>query len=664
MSASPNQHSAATGAPHSTPATAAGAAAARSKRWRWPAILGGLGAIAAIIWLTTAARTSDLRAVLQGRQFSPVERRRAVEVLSSAGIEHVRFARQQLLVSAESLASADAALARAAERSSSQPGQAAPVGSLFEQFSTVRRQEQATAAARAAQVSRLLEQLPGVETVELVWDEEPRVGRRQAPRVRATVFLKPEPGTTIGLETVHAVRTAVAGSRAHLSAADVAVMDIASKITYEAIADPTAYAAESRVAQEIAECRRRLEAALADIPDVGIKVLPMAPPIVDSVSRAAASPDSSSSSIGRPIAGPSGPNQRMELAANPFVPTSPANETTGVSLAICVVVPSAFADAHTARPALLDAEIRQRIDTALGDVITGPAQLTIQFERSPAAPSVTAVQNSVANRLQWNWLPNLWVAAQTRPLWLACGLAAVLVATRIVRRRRVARNHATGGATHIESARGRLDRETPTPAAQHSSNGTGKLLPGIDVERWAQLAVREPLRIVAGLLPRLSPNEVAHVIAQLAPAEQREVLQLAPQTALDAREFEALCGRLASQATAASQSRAANAGVEAQSRAPAEGVPSRIASRTVVGFDDLGQADDLSLQLLAARIPIETWRAALVGVSPKLQQRLSKIDNGAGRSSKAANRKPLRLREIESAQRLIVEEWLALSASH
>ncbi|MFO1096636.1 MAG: hypothetical protein U0992_25500, partial [Planctomycetaceae bacterium] len=179
MSASPYPQTATTGAPNSTPRLDTDAGLLRPDSRRWPAILGGMATLAAIGWWTVAAPQGHLQPVLNGRQFSPVEQRQAVETLRAAGIESVRLARRQLLVSEESLAAADAALSKVSEPSSSTTQPTAPIGSILDQFSTTRRQEQATAAARATQVSRLLEQLPGVETAELVWDEEPRVGRRQ-----------------------------------------------------------------------------------------------------------------------------------------------------------------------------------------------------------------------------------------------------------------------------------------------------------------------------------------------------------------------------------------------------------------------------------------------------------------------------------------------------
>ncbi|MFO1095692.1 MAG: hypothetical protein U0992_20660 [Planctomycetaceae bacterium] len=643
---------------------------------RWPAILGGMATLAAIGWWTVAAPQGHLQPVLNGRQFSPVEQRQAVETLRAAGIESVRLARRQLLVSEESLAAADAALSKVSEPSSSTTQPTAPIGSILDQFSTTRRQEQATAAARATQVSRLLEQLPGVETAELVWDEEPRVGRRQPPRVRATVFLKPDPGAAIGFETVHAVRTAVAGSRAHLSAADVTVMDISRRLAYEPPADAAAYAAEAGVAQIIAACRRRLDAALADIPGIVVSVAPLGPPAGGSVAaKAPASTDARGL-----LADPSGPNRRRELAS---VRASVDQMPPGVPLAISVVVPTTYVHTYVAQhnpkssqyPArrvaevsrdvtqTLEAELRQRIDAAVGEVITAPAELTIQLEPSHSPPqSGVAPSPAVA----WSVRPllgELWSIGRARPWIFVSTFTAVAVAIGLRQlsralRKRTGRKVTDRTSSPAHARRGRSAAEVDSNV--RVAKGVGDRLTGIDIETWAPLAAREPVHLVAGLLPHLSPHEVAHVIAQLAPADQRQVLQLVPQASLEDQELQALCKRLATQAASSPQPPAVSSGIDARPRPRTDRVTSRMAAGSVIGFEDLAQADQPTLRRLAARIPPETWKAAFVAASPDLQRRLGNLGGVVGRGTTVAARKPLRLREIESAQRLIVDEWLTL----
>src|SRR4029079_9680681 len=80
------------------------------------AIAARIVAIAAVAWLAWAPGTNDFKAVQNGRRFSAVDRRQAVEALRAAGIERFRVSNQQLLVEPQEYAAAERALAKQAER--------------------------------------------------------------------------------------------------------------------------------------------------------------------------------------------------------------------------------------------------------------------------------------------------------------------------------------------------------------------------------------------------------------------------------------------------------------------------------------------------------------------------------------------------------------------
>lgn len=144
--------------------------------------------------------------------------------------------------------------------------------SLLGQFAGSRRHELERDEARARLIGELLTELPEVEQAEIVWDEERGSGWRRPPRVRASVYLKPRPGSEISIDTVAAVRLAVSGSKAHLDPSDVAVMDLERMVTYSGSdADETTQA--ERNSRLTAAHRSRIEAALADIEGVRVSVV-------------------------------------------------------------------------------------------------------------------------------------------------------------------------------------------------------------------------------------------------------------------------------------------------------------------------------------------------------------------------------------------------------
>jgi hypothetical protein len=203
-------------------------------------------------------------------------------------------------------------------------------------------------------------------------------------------------------------------------------------------------------------------------------------------------------------------------------------------------------------------------------------------------------------------------------------------------------------------------RQPGTHSSKHPPSAATPIdfLPGINSSTWAPLVAREPMPIVAGLLRRLPPDDVAQVIAQLSPVQQRDVLELAPSVGLGPSELEAMRQRILAAVPKAAPEFPPSDAVCRPATAPV--VQRSPSSERPTVFDDLIGADEESLRTLSTRVHAETWSAALMGASPKLQRRLSRLATANGRPRGGTERRPVRLREIESAQRMIIDEWQAL----
>jgi len=631
----------------------------------WPAVTGGIVVLVAIGWLTFVPRGDDLSPVLNGRRFAAQEQRQAQQTLRESGIADSRFVDGQLLVPKNEVVASNTALS--ADRIETEPAATSrtTTGSWFDQFATTRRQRTVDESAKAAQLSKLLAQLAGVESAEVVWDEEPRVGRRQAPRVRATVFLQPESGSTIGFETVQAVRAAVAGSRAHLSADDVLVMDLQRRVTYGPQTDAATLVAEQQQAELTAACRARIESALTEFKGAEVTV---------SLHAARPTAELGVTPAGHArIAGVSGPNLRLEVSQTPAAWTVAPEQQSLVEppqLVVTVSVPGTLLTeqlggrrASTARHRLRDAdpsndgtqviaehEIRQRVAFAVSGlpVVFNLTQLTIAWTRTHSGPtsSIAANAGPQGQWIDWNAARNLASAFVLRKP-VASGMilvATVVLGWTFVRRRRL-RNH----TPRAESAK--PSRRSATPI---------NFLSGFSSTAWAPLVALEPTPIIAALLRRLPPDDVARVMSHLSPVQQRDVLALAPGAGIGDSELEALARRISKAVQKAAPELPDNDPPGRLSTAPPVVRRSPPPFERPAVFDDLLGADELSLRDLASRIPAETWTAALMGAPPKLQRRLSRLNPAVVRSRETTDRRPIRLREIESAQRMIIDEWQAL----
>ncbi len=115
--------------------------------------------------------------------------------------------------------------------------------------------------------------MPGIEHADVVWDDDQAAGWNREAKSRATVYLKPKPGSEITPEIIRSVRSAVAGSKANLAAENVIVMDLDRRITYEATLDePLLRQQDQQRDERAAIYRRRIEQLLQHVDGIRVGV--------------------------------------------------------------------------------------------------------------------------------------------------------------------------------------------------------------------------------------------------------------------------------------------------------------------------------------------------------------------------------------------------------
>ncbi|HVJ85330.1 MAG TPA: hypothetical protein VM452_06775 [Caulifigura sp.] len=140
------------------------------------------------------------------------------------------------------------------------------------QFSGHRERDAAKEIARARMIGRLLRQMPGIAQADVVWDEEESAGWRAPNKTRCTVYLRPTPGFEITADMARSVRQAVAGSKKHLAAEDIVVMDLDRMTTFDAVPDGVDDTARTLAERQVVELRHEVESALRDCPGVRVNV--------------------------------------------------------------------------------------------------------------------------------------------------------------------------------------------------------------------------------------------------------------------------------------------------------------------------------------------------------------------------------------------------------
>jgi hypothetical protein len=121
-------------------------------------------------------------------------------------------------------------------------------------------------------IGRLLRQMPGIAQADVVWDEDESTGWRSPQKTRCTVYLRPQPSYEITADVARSVRQAVAGSKKHLAAEDIVVMDLDRMTTFDAVPDGVDEVSRSLAERQVVELRHQVESALRDCPGIRVNV--------------------------------------------------------------------------------------------------------------------------------------------------------------------------------------------------------------------------------------------------------------------------------------------------------------------------------------------------------------------------------------------------------
>jgi hypothetical protein len=546
-------------------------------------IVAALAVGAGIMWVATNRSQTPYVPVLSGRSFDKEELVAARKQLSAAGLTEFQLTGGQILVPENDATRYEAALTVDKAGETGWAGAWQQANASLGPFATGRQQQDAREIARARLISDLLAQLPDVAQAEIVWDEEPRVGWRQPPRVRATVYLQPRERRPITRDVVEAVKQAVAGSKAHLDPADVVVLDLQRMIAWgPGSGDDATAADEQRLAVMTAAYRQRIEDALADMDGVRVAVvvepkatgipavLPEQQPPRELKAVSVTPTASANLQVQRSPKASGGPNVRLEVPRSVDTPDSensrpiqiaaihassvavqPATERVRVTVSLAPEFVRQQAESrHTAeafarmppvqqQAVLVDIEraVGRNVRERVAAIIPGTT-LEDRLARVQIIPQLTvAADQSGSTPDETSQAENGTIAAHTDRLarWGIVGLMACLVVwtlyqiARGLRGRRssqfVSRFSAErpGGAMTVPIA------PAEPSASSASPDRVTQLLDSMeqmDGAGWARDVAHQPPQVIAALLKVLAPERVSHLLAGLPGDVQSEVLAL------------------------------------------------------------------------------------------------------------------------------------------
>ena len=473
--------------------------------------------------------------------------------LQQAGVTQFEYANGQLEVPSEAAESAAAALHSADSTDLHWADEWEAANSKLGHFSGTRERDAAREIARARQISRMLNQMSGIAHADVVWDDDKSVGWNREAKSRATVYLKPQPGSEITPEIIRSVRAAVAGSKANLSANDVIVMDLDRRITYEATTDePLRRQQDQQRDERSAIYRRRIEQLLQHVDGIRVGVFIDDVPFQSAVEHPWADPLGEQivhrlPSVAPPMPGEAGflnhsvkpevPNstQVSDLAGRPHRDTKSAAALLGLNqemaelVHVHLAVPEEFylrkqeMLATTDNTSLdvvernVNAQLQKRVDDALPDSGPSPEVVIdlIPGERIASVP-VVAASNS---------LDPLRDPSVLYPL-CGVGLFFFAIGWAIVAARR-------GSEESADSA-------SPSEFPAHDSQLHANPLEFLVTSRfsdWLPALLMEPAEALARIVSVLPSQQVGELMARLPMSVQIDVLQLAarqaPPTNLD-----------------------------------------------------------------------------------------------------------------------------------
>jgi hypothetical protein len=243
----------------------------RSPKGRIGLALAGLVVVLGVLKFSTQAPAEmKVLSVPSPLSQDPAEVRRR---LQQAGVTQFEYANGQLHVPAESAESAATAIQTEDTTGQHWADEWEAANAKLGHFSGSREREAAREIARARQISRMLTRMPGIDHADVVWDDDHAAGWNREAKSRATVYLKPKPGSEITPEIIRSVRSAVAGSKANLAAESVIVMDLDRRITYEATLDePLLRQQDQQRDERAAIYRRRIEQLLQHVDGIRVGV--------------------------------------------------------------------------------------------------------------------------------------------------------------------------------------------------------------------------------------------------------------------------------------------------------------------------------------------------------------------------------------------------------
>ncbi len=492
----------------------------------------------------------------------PSEVRRRLQL---AGVSQFEYANGQLEVPAASAENAAAALHSADSTDLHWADEWEAANAKLGHFSGTRERDAAREIARARQICRMLNQMSGIAHADVVWDDDKSVGWNREAKSRATVYLKPKPGSEITPEIIRSVRAAVAGSKANLSANDVIVMDLDRRITYEAATDePLRRQQDQQRDERSAIYRRRIEQLLQHVDGIRVGVFiddvpfqsavehPWADPLGDPLATrlpvvALPMPGEVHCMIPDPPSIPVGPTgdfaatSRREKDAKAASTLLGINQELAELVHVHLAVPEEFylrkqemlaTTDHTSFDVVernVNAQLQKRVDDALPD--SGPSpEVVIDLIPGERIASVPVVTTS-------NSFDPLRDPSVLYPL-CGVGLFFFAIGWAIVAARR--------------GTEGSADSVSPQESLAHDSQLHANPLEFLVTSRfadWLPALLMEPAETLARIVSVLPSQQVGELMARLPMSVQIDVLQLAARQAPPtSHDLEAIAQRLEDEA--------------------------------------------------------------------------------------------------------------------
>ncbi len=531
----------------------------RSPRGRIGLAIAALAVVLGIVQLTSQSTTDmTVLSVPSSLSQDPSEVRRR---LQQAGVMQFEYANGQLKVPSESAENAAAALHSNDSTDLHWADEWEAANSKLGHFSGTRERDAAREIARARQICRMLNQMSGIAHADVVWDDDKSAGWNREAKSRATVYLKPQPGSEITPEIIRSVRAAVAGSKANLSANDVIVMDLDRRITYEATTDePLRRQQDQQRDERSAIYRRRIEQLLQHVDGIRVGVFIDDVPFQSAVEHPWADPLGEQivhrlPSVAPPMPGEAGflnrsaksegPNNlhTNDLAGRPQRDTKSASALLGLNQELAELV-----HVHLAVPEefyLRKQEMLATTDNTSFDVVERNVNAQLQKRVDDALPDSGPSPEVVIDLIPGERIASVPVATTSNSfdplrdpsvLYPLCGVGLFFFAIgwAIVAARRGSE----------ESADSRPPDESPAHDSQLHANPLEFLVTS-RFSDWLPALLMEPAETLARIVSVLPSQQVGELMARLPMSVQIDVLQLAArQTPPSSHDLETIAERL------------------------------------------------------------------------------------------------------------------------